>query len=38
MKDERWFDPVDPGSTAALDVLVDVARDAVPLIPGTHRP
>lgn len=27
MKDERWFDPVDPGSTTALDLLVNTVRD-----------
>lgn len=32
MKDERWFDPVDPGSTMALDLLVDAVREARPPI------
>lgn len=35
MKDERWFDPVDPGSTTTLDLLVGAVRAAVPPIVHT---
>ena len=35
MKDERWLDPVDPGSTTTLDRLVGEGRDPIPPIVPT---
>lgn len=35
MKDDRWFEPLDPGSTTSLDLLVDAVRDARPAIVHT---
>lgn len=35
MRNEHWFEPVQPGRTAALDWLVDMVRDAQPQIVHT---
>lgn len=36
MKDERWLEPVDPGSTTMLDLLVEAVRAAVPPVVDTQ--